>query len=90
METRSDRGTLRTTERSPPILTHACDAKGPPWPPTPNTDLRAATGAGLLPIFAIAVVVATIAICAVVAAPGTVTLIVALARHRLRRRDRAS
>ena len=38
-----------------------------------------ATGAGLLPIFAIAVVVATIAICAVVAAPGTVTLIVALA-----------
>ena len=38
-----------------------------------------ATGAGLLPIFALAVVVATIAICAVVAAPGTVTLIVALA-----------
>jgi hypothetical protein len=36
------------------------------------------TGAGLLPIFAIAVVVATIAICAVVAAPGTVTLVVAL------------
>ena len=35
-------------------------------------------GAALLPIFAIAVVVATIAICAVVAAPGTVTLIVAL------------
>ncbi len=38
-----------------------------------------ATGAGLLPIFAIAVIVATIAICAVVAAPGTLTLIVALA-----------
>jgi hypothetical protein len=38
-----------------------------------------ATGAGLLPIFAIAVIVATIAICAVVAAPGTVMLIVALA-----------
>jgi hypothetical protein len=38
-----------------------------------------ATGAGLLPIFAIAVVVATIAICAVVAAPGTITLVVALA-----------
>jgi hypothetical protein len=36
------------------------------------------TGAGLLPIFAIAVVVATVAICAVVAAPGTVTLVVAL------------
>jgi hypothetical protein len=37
------------------------------------------TGAGLLPIFAIAVVIATVAICAVVAAPGTVTLIIALA-----------
>ena len=40
---------------------------------------ESATGAGLMPIFAIAVVVATIAICAVIAAPGTVTLIVALA-----------
>ena len=39
---------------------------------------ESATGAGLMPIFAIAVVVATIAICAVIAAPGTVTLIVAL------------
>jgi hypothetical protein len=38
-----------------------------------------ATGAGLLPIFALAVVVATIAICAVVAAPGAITLIVAVA-----------
>ncbi|MET0768834.1 MAG: hypothetical protein ABW081_02920 [Solirubrobacteraceae bacterium] len=38
-----------------------------------------ATGAGLLPIFAIAVVVATVAICAVIAVPGTVTLVVALA-----------
>jgi hypothetical protein len=37
------------------------------------------SGAALLPIFAIAVVVATIAICAVVAAPSTVTLIIALA-----------
>ena len=37
------------------------------------------TGAGLLPVFALAVVVATIAICAVVAAPSTVTLVVALA-----------
>ena len=36
-------------------------------------------GAGLLPVFAIAVVVATIAISAVVAAPSTITLIVALA-----------
>ena len=36
------------------------------------------SGAGLLPIFAIAVVVATIAICAVVVAPSTITLIVAL------------
>ena len=35
-------------------------------------------GAALLPIFAIAVVVATIAICFVVAAPTTVALIVAL------------
>jgi len=37
------------------------------------------TGAALLPVFAIAVIVATIAICAVVAAPGTITLVVALA-----------
>jgi hypothetical protein len=36
------------------------------------------TGAALLPIFAVAVVVATIAICVVVAAPSTVALIVAL------------
>jgi hypothetical protein len=35
-------------------------------------------GAALLPIFAIAVVVATIAICFVVAAPSTIALIVAL------------
>ena len=36
-------------------------------------------GAALLPIFAIAVIVATIAICFVVAAPSTAALIVALA-----------
>ena len=36
------------------------------------------SGAALLPIFAIAVVIATIAICFVVAVPSTVTLIVAL------------
>ena len=36
-------------------------------------------GAGLLPLFALAVVVATVAICAVVAAPSMVTVIVALA-----------
>jgi hypothetical protein len=36
------------------------------------------TGAALLPIFAIAVVIATVAICFVVAAPSTVALIVAL------------
>jgi hypothetical protein len=42
---------------------------------TPESD----AGAGLLPIFAVAVIVATIAICAVVAAPGTITLIIALA-----------
>jgi len=35
-------------------------------------------GVALMPIVAIAVVVATIAICAVVAAPGTVTLVIAL------------
>jgi hypothetical protein len=35
-------------------------------------------GAALLPIFAIAVVIATIAICFVVAAPSTVALIIAL------------
>jgi hypothetical protein len=35
-------------------------------------------GAGLLPVFAIAVVIATIAICVVIAAPSTVALIVAL------------
>jgi hypothetical protein len=35
-------------------------------------------GAALRPIFAVAVIVATVAICAVVAAPGTITLIVAL------------
>jgi hypothetical protein len=43
--------------------------------PTPEPT----AGAALLPIFAIAVVVATIAICFVVAVPSTVTLIVALA-----------
>jgi hypothetical protein len=37
------------------------------------------SGAGLLPLFALAVVIATAAICAVVAAPGTVTVVVALA-----------
>ena len=37
-----------------------------------------ASGAGLLPVFAIAVIVATAAICLVVAAPSTVALIVAL------------
>ena len=42
---------------------------------TPEAD----AGAGLLPIFAVAVIAATIAICAVVAAPGTITLVVALA-----------
>lgn len=36
------------------------------------------TGAALLPIFALAVVVATIAICAVVAAPSTAALVIAL------------
>jgi hypothetical protein len=35
-------------------------------------------GAALLPIFAIAVVIATVAICFVVAAPSTVAMIVAL------------
>jgi hypothetical protein len=35
-------------------------------------------GTALLPIFAIAVVVATIAICAVVAAPSTLALLIAL------------
>ena len=38
-----------------------------------------AAGTALLPIFAIAVVVATVAICFVVAAPSTVAMIVALA-----------
>jgi hypothetical protein len=42
---------------------------------TPESD----AGAGLLPIFAVAVIVATLAICAVVAAPGTITLVVAMA-----------
>jgi hypothetical protein len=37
------------------------------------------TGAALLPIFAIAVIVATIAICFVIAAPSTAAVIVALA-----------
>ena len=44
---------------------------------TQNTP-EPSSGAALLPIFAIAVVVATVAICAVVAAPSTITLIVAL------------
>lgn len=35
-------------------------------------------GAALLPIFAIAIVVATIAICFVVAAPSTVAMLIAL------------
>jgi hypothetical protein len=43
--------------------------------PTPDSS----TGAALLPIFAIAVIVATIAICFVVAAPSTASVIVALA-----------
>jgi len=37
------------------------------------------SGAGLLPIFAIAVIVATVAICVVVASPSVVALVVALA-----------
>jgi len=37
-----------------------------------------ATGAGLLPIFALATVIATIAICVVVAAASTIALVVAL------------
>jgi hypothetical protein len=75
------RGILRTTEaRSPPILDTYLDAKGPAMAAhTEHPTSEPATGAGLLPIFAIAVIVATIAICAVVAAPGTVTLIVVLA-----------
>ena len=43
--------------------------------PTPDPS---STGAALLPIFAIAVIVATIAICFVIAAPSTAALIVAL------------
>jgi hypothetical protein len=43
-----------------------------------HTDPAPDSGAGLLPIFAVAVVVATIAICFVVASPSTVALIVAL------------
>ena len=35
-------------------------------------------GSGVLAIFALAVVVATVAICAVVAAPSTITMIIAL------------
>ena len=37
-----------------------------------------ATGAALLPIFAFAIVLATIAICLVIAVPSVVTLVVAL------------
>jgi hypothetical protein len=37
------------------------------------------SGAALLPVFAIAVVIATVAICLVVAVPSTVAMIVALA-----------
>lgn len=44
-----------------------------------HTDPAPESGASLLPIFAIAVVVATIAICVVVASPSTVTLVLALA-----------
>jgi hypothetical protein len=36
------------------------------------------SGAGLLPIFALATVIATIAICVVVAVPSTIALVVAL------------
>lgn len=46
-----------------------------------HTDPRApeaTAGAALLPVFAIAVVVATVAICVVVAAPSTVAVLVAL------------
>jgi predicted exporter len=43
-----------------------------------HQDAEPTAGAALLPIFAIAVVVATIAICFVIAAPSTVALIVAL------------
>jgi hypothetical protein len=39
---------------------------------------RSSAGAGLLPLFAIAVVIATIAICFVVAVPSTIAMIVAL------------
>jgi hypothetical protein len=42
-------------------------------------DTTPTSGAALLPIFAIAVVVATIAICVVVASPTTVAMVVALA-----------
>jgi hypothetical protein len=41
-------------------------------------DSETSSGAALLPIFAIAVVVAAVAICFVVAAPSTLALIVAL------------
>ena len=46
---------------------------------TAHTEHREPTrGAGLLPIFALATVIATIAICFVVAAPSTIALVVAL------------
>jgi hypothetical protein len=35
-------------------------------------------GAALLPIFAVAIVIATVAICLVIAVPSTITLVVAL------------
>ena len=46
-----------------------------PDPPAPEQN----SGAGLLPIFALAVIIATAAICAVVVVPSTVTAVVALA-----------
>jgi hypothetical protein len=44
-----------------------------------HTDQAPESGAGLLPVFAIAVVVAMVAISVVVAAPSTLAVIVALA-----------
>ncbi len=55
------------------------DAGGMTLSPTSTDTPESAAGAGLLPVFALAVVLATVAICAVVAAPGTITLIAALA-----------
>jgi hypothetical protein len=73
------RGTLRTTcGLLPPILKAANRKEAQMAAHVDEPTVQPASGAGLLPLFAVAVVVATIAICAVVAAPSTVTLIVAL------------